>query len=440
MTAFRAHCGFVLITVLVVTAVGLLFGAGALLLFRYQCHLRIDRQHELEKVYAVRSALNYLRTATSISEDGQSFRYQTGSSRDVGVLVKPVAQIFPSDLQRHFFMELGHFTGTPSVAGGYVSSRDYEYGAIGVTNMGIASQVYKTKTGLGFSDLTATNGVKWWVNVGMPNTGGWLQEDYGRRYCFDLEDCVGNASSGHTRDLIRLCIIRNVTNESNAVGCQHGWPLSKEGERALVFESSPRSDNDNPVMTVSEYAYVGGFVQKRLLVEMKNCQTLYNMGLQLADNMISGFYIYNLGNQNVQPGYFFSDVANLTPQTYAYFSSEQVIGGKMYGGIFTNDNGRVQAPELRAVVEVEAFSSLRGGALDNSNLDFLTNFRVTPAYQYDIFLEHPRFVTNRATVAQIIGKYNRAKPAYTVVTYDTHGTEHKGFRQDEREAERKKVR
>ena len=61
MTRYPCHRGFMLVTVLVITAIGLLFGAGALLLFRYQCQLRIDRQHELEKVYAVRSALNYIK-------------------------------------------------------------------------------------------------------------------------------------------------------------------------------------------------------------------------------------------------------------------------------------------------------------------------------------------------------------------------------------------
>ena len=60
-----------LVTVLIVTMVGLLFGAGALLLFKFQCQLRIDRQHELEKVYAVRSALNYIKKAASgIPEEG----------------------------------------------------------------------------------------------------------------------------------------------------------------------------------------------------------------------------------------------------------------------------------------------------------------------------------------------------------------------------------
>ena len=106
MTVPSARRGFILITVLIVTAVGLLFGAGALLLFRYQCQQRIDRQHELEKLCAVRSALNYIQTtSTEIEEGGKSFRYHTASERDLGVHVHPVAPIFPSDVEKHLFME-----------------------------------------------------------------------------------------------------------------------------------------------------------------------------------------------------------------------------------------------------------------------------------------------------------------------------------------------
>ena len=65
MTAFE-HRGYALVTVLIVTAVGLLFGAGSLLLFRFQCQQRIERQHELEKIYAVRSALNWTRAYDSL--------------------------------------------------------------------------------------------------------------------------------------------------------------------------------------------------------------------------------------------------------------------------------------------------------------------------------------------------------------------------------------
>ena len=438
-----------LVTVLIVTAVGLLFGAGALLLFRFQCQLRIDRQHELEKVYAVRSALNYMRTYTGeIPDEGRPFRFETGSGRNLGLLVKPVEPLFPTVTnESHFVMERGDFR---LLEGQYNSRPDYEYGAVGVTDLSIIEGDNAGKKGLEFKDLTATNGVKWWVNIGMHDTGGWLQEDYGRRYFFWPRDYVGG--DVNTKDLMRLCLIRNVTNEANAVGCRHGWPLSKEGERALVFQIRPMAGankvGNNAEMTVAEFVYRGGMVTATQLLCLSNAPSLCNMGLQIAGNKVCVFYIGNARQNDeaqvnlMSRGYTFSESVEMTLDTYRYFTEELTVGGKEYGGIFTNAYGRMQAPDLRAVFEVEATSDMRGVGvtLDASNSDFLTRFRVTPAYQYDVYLEHPAAVTNRATVAQKIGKYVRGGGTYTMLTYDTHGTEHRGFRRDEREQARKNGR
>lgn len=443
MTRCRVHRGFMLITVLVVTAVGLLFGAGALLLFRYQCQLRVDRQHELEKLCAVRSALNYLR---NVNDEDLAFRYPTGSSRDLGVVVKPVPKIFPSDSYkapkdhpsyRHFFMERGDFPEAPAVTARYDENLDFEYGVIGATNLVMSNVGDNTKErGLAFKDSNATNGVKWWVNIGMRGTGGWLEEDYGRRYYFYLENCVGvgdNKAISARSDTIRLCLVRNVTNKVDSsgrqvpVGHQHGWPLLS-GERALVFESTPVA-GDNVAKRLYEYECRNGIVQRQELVPARQVegQTLYNMGLQLAGDKILMFSVGNKGNKATYLP-LFSKVVSMTPQTYAYFAA---------GAEVDNEGKIVKAPELRAVFEVEATSYLRESVpLPAVQFDYLTDFKVTRAYQFDIFIEHPHSVTNHATVGQKTGTYARVNPNYTVITYDTHGTENKGFRKDEREAER----
>ena len=429
-----------LITVLVVTAVGLLFGAGALLLFRYQCQQRIDRQHELEKLSAVRSALNYLR---NVNGETLAFRYPTGSNRDLGVVVKPVPQIFPVDSYkppkdhpsyRHFFMERGDFPQTPVVNAWYDENLDFEYGATGATDLEMSNKATAGSGayGLAFAGTNATIGVKWWVNIGMRGTGGWLEEDYGRRYYFYLENCVGKTSS--RSDTIRLCIVRNVTNTVDSskrpipVGRQHGWPLLK-GERALVFESTPVAGDGVAKRLYDCHCVDDGVVQSLVLVRQVDGQTLYNMGLQLAGDKILMFSVGNKGNRTTYLP-IFSEVASMSPETYAYFAK----------GAEVDDEGKiVKAPELRAVFEVEATSNLREtGPLAATEFDFLTDFKVTRAYQFDVFLEHPHSVTNHATVGQKIGEYARANPNYTIITYDTHGTENKGFRRDERELERKR--
>ena len=438
--------GFMLVTVLVITAVGLLFGAGALLLFRYQCQMRIDRQHELEKVYAVRSALNFIRPyRREVPPEGMSFRYHTGSDRNLGLFVDPVDDVFPVLTNKsHFVMDRGDFELlSPNSTGWYAPDwgRDYdcECGAIGVTNL-VMSNNSTYGRGLVFNDYQATNSVRWWVNIGMPGTGGWLQEDYGRRYWFLPQNYVGDEVP-FTADAIRLCIIRNVTNRFDSfgnrlsVGQQHGWPLSQEGERALVFEIVPTSGVENASMSLYEYVYEGGHSRVIKHITEPNCPSKCYMGIQLAQDVASFFYIkkdkYNdvLYNPSSFGYTFSSNVLRLDKNTYDYFAA----------GIYTNAvDHKVHAPELRAVFEVDARSSKRSATLNDSDMDALTGFRVTPAYQYDVYIEHPNSITNRATVAQKFGTFRDGNNGYAVLTYDTHGTDHKGFRKDEKDFEESK--
>ena len=444
--AIYSHRGFILVTVLIITAVGLLFGAGALLLFRYQCQMRIDRQHELEKVYAVRSALNFITMqAAKIPDSGKQFGYHTESERDLGLFVKPVDPIFPDKKhpeKNHFAMEDGHFRYPCQKQ--YDRVRDYEYGAIGVTNVvsGFDKVNKDGRRGLMFRDSVATNGVKWWVNVGMRGTGGWLQEDYGRRYYFIPQSILGNDAE-HLGDVVRLCLVRNVTNQFNAAGRRHGWPLSQEGERAIVLQVGTVKGvlGNNGIMTLSELVYTGGSVVGTERICVTNFPPLSYVGLQLADDKVSVFHIENIASGAIElsdsGGYTFSEVKELNPDTLRYFAEEVFVGGVSYGGTNTVD-GELRSPELRAVFEIEAASDMRTGSKLNEEIenDFLTNFKVTPAYQFDVYIEHPAMVTNLATVAQRIGDSSRTGPGYTTLTYDTHGTEHKGFRRDEREYER----
>lgn len=462
MTFSRSRGGFMLVTVLIITAVGLLFGAGSLLLFRYQCQLRIDRQHDLEKIYAVRSALNYIGNYSgSMTDEGKSFNYHTASDRNLGLLVKPVAPIFPATNNvRHFVMERGDFVET---TGQWDTRLDYEYGAIsnGVLFSGASLQINNKNTdnnqGLHFHDLAATSNIKWWVNVGMAGTGGWLQEEYGRRYYFHPLKHVVRTEVGATNDIMRLCIVRNVTNYGNAVGCQLGWPLSKMGERALVFEIEPINNalgvTDNAHLRLFEYVYTGGSipVTATCLHSWTNQPTQCYMGLQIAEDVVTAFHISNAGKNPdgadfdvSSNGYEFLDSMKMSFETYEYFKKEITIGAKTYPGILTNSvTGRVEAPELRAVFEVErSEGSAPNSSVGSSSIsgDFIKKFLVTPAYQYDVFIEHPKTVVERATIAQKVLRYDRKTETdpCTVITYDTHGTEHKGFRRDERDFERRR--
>lgn len=437
--------GFMLVTVVIITAVGLLLGAGALLMFRNQCQLRIERQHEFEKVYAVRSVLNFLRTYTGeISDEGLAFTYYTPSERSLKLIARPVEPIFPTTNINHFVMDKGHFS--LDVEDQYIDKYDCEYGAIGVTNLHIKNSannkypIEPEKNGLFFTDVyatnsimtTATNRVKWWVNICMSGTGSWLQEDYGRRYSFLPKEYVEGEKE--TADIMRLCIIRNVSNDLAKVGFKHGWPLSRAGERALVFEIVPMAGEEakknNAEMRFLEYVGKGGGdveIIPRLI--LPNSPSLARVGIQIAQDKVSLFYVGNANenDKNVSlssKAYFISQTVQMTPESYEYFAKEVKLDGE-----------KLCAPDLRAVFEIEAASDKRkpGAVIDsNANENSLTEFRVTPAYQFDIYVEHPEDNMELATVAQKIGEWQRSATDYTILTYDTHGTENKGFRKDEK--------
>lgn len=454
MIPSHSRSGFMLVTVLIVTMVGLLFGAGALLLFKFQCQLRIDRQHELEKVYAVRSALNFIGNfAEDIDFAGTSFGYHTRSGRNLNLLVKPVDRIFPN-LNNPEHLDIRDDAGKgrcfAQVAGQMSKLPDYEYGRSGTTNsfFGIAAK-YGGLKGLLFSDYLARRGAKWWVNIGMPGTGGWLHEKYGRRYFVEPRNYVAGSLSN---DIVRLCIIRNVTNSLNDVGCRYGWPLSREGERAIVMEFRPMggvSDDANAVITLYEYVCIDGFnVVKVALDEWSDEIFAINMyvGVQIAGDRVVVFQSQKVAGSTdkMLRGWRFSPrIVQLSSDTYSYFEN---------GCVRDVEGEIVMSPDLRAVLEVEANADSRPsedsqvnseqgseGGLEYSNFNnFLTDFRVTPAYQFDVFLEHPTANTNLATVAQRVllnlkeSQGGHTADEYAVRTYDTHGTENKGFRKDEK--------
>lgn len=445
----RMRRGAMLVTVLIITAVGLLFGAGALLLFKYQSQMRVDRQHELEKVYAVRSVLNYIkRSGNTINREGSTFESFTRSGRELRVIAKPVKRIFP-DFENPLHLDMmNEGRNDRYFLGPKENSLDYEYG-VSDEKLTNGFHNYRYMYGLLFPDKTAETNAKWWVNIGMPGTGGWAQEQYGRRYYFEPRDYVGQVDSDSEKDVIRFCLIRNTTNINEKTGYRYGWPLTKPGERAIVLEVRPSTkavvtgNLDEMGMSVSEWVYTGGIPE----IEIRNkfawndkmySRTAY-IGLQIAGDNISLYYSQK-GDTKLWSGYIFCpETHKMLEDTYKYFTSEITFDGITYPGMVTNDYGVIKAPELRAVFEIEAMASKRPKAgpidPDGNDVNFLTDFGVAPAYQYDVFLEHPKGITNLATVAQrvlLAHPQGRNGAKFSVRTYDTHGTENKGFRKDEK--------
>lgn len=421
-----AQSGYALITVLIVTAIGLLFGVGALLLFKFQCQRRIDRQHELEKIYAVRSAANYAKVG--FIAKAREFKYQTSSGRELSLTVEPAKRIFPSP-GNPVHLDIGNDCGKGRVFGSavpeqqYASELDYEYGAMSNNDvLAVTDQQICAKDGkreLVFPDCTATNGVKWWVNIGLNEVRGWLQEDYGIRYSFTPV----NYGPGR-KDILRLCVIRNTNHVERVgdewVGCKRGWPLSP-GERALVLEVAGTGD-----MTLYEYAYQDRKIRGHLLSQGPT----YNMGIQIAGRNVYLFYTPNFAEGL---GYVLSNAWEMPDERggiFDYFSEVMQA----------NAAGLVGEGPIRVVIECEAASDERPYTKTNDN-DYtgeirISSFRVFPAYQYDVYLKSPGLDSELATVVQKIGKYDEMYDdedqlynlGFSMRTYDTHGTAWKGYK------------
>ena len=279
LTKLNAHNGFALVTVLSIAAVGLLIGAGSLLLFRFQCEKRIDRQHEIEKYFAVRSALQLLAEGNlSNFPDEMSgpkrFVYQTDSGRDVRVIISPAKVLFPDynyefpDGKRHFYMNFQTIAPHPILPNSYIKSPVSNY------NPGTARYRFFTEamTNTEFScegnylslmhgsECSTSNGVpRCWLKIDMSPTGRWSDDLFGRRYMFNLhESCefklmsLEDNASVITNDIYRLVLKRTTKNEEYPCAINDGdWRPKEDGEAVIYVELRSWQTYSNKVCYIS---------------------------------------------------------------------------------------------------------------------------------------------------------------------------------------------
>lgn len=436
LTRMRAKRGFVLPAVLFIALLGLLFGAGRLLLFKYQCQLRIDRQHEIDKVLAVRSVMQWLsrspKTSFCVFELGsREFSFKTGSDRKLSVIVDPVEQIFPKNNNPdHFSIPLGRIP--PKTYYSYDGNGDKMFDGSGDTIKIRDSQLWMGETNVSY-DVSCS------LRVDMPETGSWFADLYGRRYFVGVNWIVqstnrvesAESASSLINDTVKLALIRRDGH----------WPL-QEGEKAIVLEvltygaSGGSGFATNNVMLLQAYENMNGVVQPYAVtnhlerVEIRNAPQSQSLGIQLANKSASLFYSYSDAVGSTI--YVFSPaVGEFSNGFYSYFTA----------GTTTNSNGEVKTPDLSMVLDVSTSCAARknGDALLGDANKF-TRMEVWPAYEYSINVEYPKWNTNLATVVHLDMKERGGgdDDYRAAITYDTHGTENRGFRKDEREAERKR--
>ena len=443
MTTFRAKPGFALPAVLFIAVLGILIGFGRLLMFNYQCRLRIDRQHDFEKVFAVRSALNRLQNWSSNpsfpTEGGKDERivFRTNSGRTVKVIVHPADVIFPIEGNaRHFCVgrekskkddEL-HSAKFSRIAGyRYVSSANGDTGLKCEWESGFAKSVYIMPT-------NAVPNQKCRLSLDMADTGRWSDDPYGRRYAFNVEEFCGGTN---LHDTVRFVLRRKRMGESfggDGKGFTEGaWRPSVDNESVIYAELSTGGGNDGYFQARVQSMADGG------LKDWNGWNVTGIVSNQISSAGIGSAFIY--GIQLVGPRLTLfrgsSTFGGLFKQ-YDFFGTADIPPAVYFD--FTNNVTAALSPDM--VMELEVVASPSRDANQFLQENRFNKFEVYPAFEYEILVESQnegeRIAKNLATVVHLDIDTTRNSKC-TAISYDTHGTENPGFRKDEREADRKRT-
>ena len=95
--------GMLIVLSLFFAVVGILFGLGRLKAHELQVKRRLERQYEIDKILATRSALNMIRSTTVAAVTGESFAgftnsFASGMGQDLEVRVVPVPPLLRADM------------------------------------------------------------------------------------------------------------------------------------------------------------------------------------------------------------------------------------------------------------------------------------------------------------------------------------------------------
>jgi hypothetical protein len=369
---------FLLITVLLVAAVGILFGFGRLLMFRYQCEIRFDRQREIDRTLATRSALRWLATqpTANLPTVETNFVYRAWAGRTINIAVRPMPSIYPNPTNSNHLKISNGQRGDENVV--FTNS---DYSAMQPNFIVHEDQPYVLKIG---SEGTNTMGAgqAGSVEIDMPTLGSWLDDTYGRRYWVlpaDVNLCEGGAG-----DVMRLYITPDGSD-------------FKTSATAIWFEHAPIGAA--PVPTTFWIKYNGITINLATI----NISSADAKGIQLAGNTMTPFSWQQPG-KSVYGVFTFYDACNLPKELV---------------DAFKDSSGKNK--DLRLTLEVEALDPDLG---PNS----FKWIQVEPAYEFDIELTWnvPKTggtTSEVATVVHLIPTKTRSTSTDNqVYTYDTHGT------------------
>lgn len=394
--------GFVLPAILLVAVIGVLFGFGRVMLYRFQCQLRIDRQHELEKQYAVRSALRWLETrkVNDLDMTGEkAFEELTFSDRNLQVEVHPVTPIYPcgegmfyiTNEFTYVYSERSVFDGEGTLVAPTNSNYRNVYPDYQDGRSASAPMRHGCQMGPGGEATTNWMGR---VSVDMEGTGNWLQDVYGRRYMFNADN-INKAASGEKADWVRFYVT----------------PMGKTAAIGLtMYPRNPDRDTRVDLWFRSESG-VETVVAENVLANEKGEGKEGNngKGLQLASDKVTVYHWVQAGYANIVGTYDFSETYEI-PQDLLYE--------------FTN-----ATQEVTMTLEVVNKSGVSSESLAQTR-NLFNRFQVLPAYEYEVYLNwEDSGKRNRELATVVHVKPNgRARGTHQAFTYDTHGTSVRGYR------------
>ena len=481
LTINKTRRGFALVTVLVIAAVGLLFGAGALLLFRFQCQKRIDRQHEIEKYFAVRSALQLLAEDSSVNNfpDELSgpkwFVYQTDSGRDVRVIINPAEALFPDyhyrfpDGKRHFYVNFQTVVSQQSRPGRPATRAKQSVNNVTSTlarYMLCANSAMQDKTFylegnylsmMHGSECANSNGIpRCWLKMDMSPTGRWSDDLFGRRYMFNVHEYCKLTPTGEpdtiiTNDIYRLVLKRLKKNEEYPQPIiNENWRPTQEDEAVIYAElrswqtytnGSYRTDTH-----FAAYTQVGTRMPEIIKDERGNPLT------KTSDSLLSTNLAMGVTSDEARNGYGIqlagrrlslyqaSTPSQRGPLRYDLWSNGFIPEDVYFH--FTNDYSTVFSTNMVMVFEVEASIGRDGtnyihktetSVNEYNEYNRIANFEVYPAYEYSIDVDYPHGYTNSATFVHLDHLGLVRQNTRRAITYDAHGTLNRGWREDERD-------
>ena len=361
----RGSEGYVLPLVLAVALVGVLLGLGRLAAFQYQCKIRFDRQREIERILATRSALRWLELQHPPPLTSVILTNITESDREIRIQVDPVPPIYPAPGSGHLDIRTGNIDA-PHVR----TSADPD---MTVEIIGGVNQPYDLRIG-----SQGTTGHTGFVAIDMPNIkANWRDDVYGRRYWIQPQNV--NPNEGSTGDVFRL------------------WITPLNGD--------PHASN-MPAIGIEQRPTVGGNSETRML---------YRLAGDESTNQIGG--VYSHARTDAKGFQLAADKI-----TFLRWIEIANFGKYELGGSYLLPAALMEAFHGQEITLTLEVASMREVAGDNS----FRWIRVDPAYEYTLTLIWPRpgasDASEVATVVHLRPFDEEMSEVGKAYTYDSHGT------------------